>query len=390
MDVFAYFKANELFKRFSHEEIALFIPLVQEVFFNTGEYLMHEGELGEVLFILKEGEVEGLKHDPTGRAHQIFLLGPRHCVGEMALLDDSVRSATVRATKPTSCYALSLKKFSMLSHEKGEYAKLKLSLAEQLGARVRKNNEKILASLHVETENTRQRLQLSHFLITLSVLVFGYALTLKGVALGIKNPDLLSLFTDTFLLFFVFLALGYMIKSGRPWSYYGVNFSHWKKDLQEGVLFTFPVLVAMFIGKWALIHTVPAFKEVPLFDIFGAERLSTFFHKADVWMLGLLNGVYLLLVPLQELIARGAVQGSCQDFFIGPHRKGLANFVASLYFTIFHLHQPYLFALSALAFGLFFGWIFARQNTLVGCSVAHILISIWGFCFLDYSALFIF
>ena len=62
----------------------------------AGEFFIHEGDSGERLYVLLEGRVEILKRAGE-RLRRLRCLGPGDCFGEMALMDMSRRSASVRA-----------------------------------------------------------------------------------------------------------------------------------------------------------------------------------------------------------------------------------------------------------------------------------------------------
>ena len=64
--------------------------------FADGAYLCREGELGRTCFILAAGETEVLADLPEGEA-LLAVLGPGAFVGQLALVDDAPRSASVRA-----------------------------------------------------------------------------------------------------------------------------------------------------------------------------------------------------------------------------------------------------------------------------------------------------
>jgi CRP-like cAMP-binding protein len=71
------------------------------VAFEDGEYLIREGEAGDQYLIVSSGEVEVSQ----GR-RALRRLGPGSGVGEISLLRDVPRTASVRALGPVSAYAL--------------------------------------------------------------------------------------------------------------------------------------------------------------------------------------------------------------------------------------------------------------------------------------------
>ena len=64
--------------------------------FSKGETLMREGERGDCAFIIESGSVEILVQR-AGQLLQIGTRGPGSMLGEMAMIDDKPRTATVRA-----------------------------------------------------------------------------------------------------------------------------------------------------------------------------------------------------------------------------------------------------------------------------------------------------
>lgn len=66
-----------------------------------GELLAEEGERGRTFFVIESGEAAVLVH-----GNEVRRLGPGDALGEMALIDKSARSATVRAETVVRGYQL--------------------------------------------------------------------------------------------------------------------------------------------------------------------------------------------------------------------------------------------------------------------------------------------
>ncbi len=86
---------------------------VAQLHFETGETIFNEGDVGDYLYIIVDGSVEVLKK-VDGASKQIATLGRGEYFGEMALLNQKSRSATIRCTAPTNVLALRAQDFGLL------------------------------------------------------------------------------------------------------------------------------------------------------------------------------------------------------------------------------------------------------------------------------------
>lgn len=94
----------------------------------AGEVLFSEGEAGDLMYAV----VEGTLHLSVG-GRVVDEVGPGQIVGEMALIDQSPRSATVVAAVNTTVAPVDRKRFVYLVQEHPTFALLVLELmAERL------------------------------------------------------------------------------------------------------------------------------------------------------------------------------------------------------------------------------------------------------------------
>jgi NADH dehydrogenase len=81
--------------------------------FEPGEEIFHQGDLGDRIYIIVSGEAEVI-HETNGAQMMLARLGPGEYFGEMALLRQTTRQATVRCTAPMDAMSLSKREFNLL------------------------------------------------------------------------------------------------------------------------------------------------------------------------------------------------------------------------------------------------------------------------------------
>lgn len=82
--------------------------------FRPGELIVEEGRTGNGLYVVLSGRVEVVKGLDGGRPQVVAALGPGEPFGEMALLGEWPRSASVRAVEETEC--LGMDRWAFLAH----------------------------------------------------------------------------------------------------------------------------------------------------------------------------------------------------------------------------------------------------------------------------------
>ena len=97
--------------------------------YRAGEAIAEEGESGKTFVVIESGDVSISVH-----GSEVGRLGAGQAFGEMALIDKSARSATVRAETDTHCYLLPVWSFRPIVEEHPEMA---WALLEALAQRIR-------------------------------------------------------------------------------------------------------------------------------------------------------------------------------------------------------------------------------------------------------------
>jgi CRP/FNR family transcriptional regulator, cyclic AMP receptor protein len=103
--------------------------------FSKGDTIFREGEQGDEFFVVVRGKVE----IRTGE-RQLEILGPRGIFGEMALIDDSPRSATVVALTDVTLAPIKEQQFLFLVRHMPAFA---LKVMRVLAIRLRRQNKAV-------------------------------------------------------------------------------------------------------------------------------------------------------------------------------------------------------------------------------------------------------
>ena len=146
---------TDLFKNLSADQIKTLLGICRKVKFPENEIIMNEGDMGDSLYIILEGTVEVIKSlvlsnvneddDHEAVKNKVFtkLDEKSHAVfGEIALLEECRRTATIRAN--TNCLLYEIKKDDFLQLVENDSAlgcKILLSLAKIVSTRLRKADE---------------------------------------------------------------------------------------------------------------------------------------------------------------------------------------------------------------------------------------------------------
>jgi NADH dehydrogenase len=106
---------------------------VDRAHFEPGEAIVSQGEIGDRFYIVEKGRVEVVRASNGGPEVRLATLGPGEYFGEVALLRDLARTATVRALEPTDVISLGRGDFAAFAQN---LSLLKSSFEETLSRRI--------------------------------------------------------------------------------------------------------------------------------------------------------------------------------------------------------------------------------------------------------------
>ena len=96
-----------LFAGLSREDVAKILGKLEEKSFNTGMTIFSQGDKGDSFYLIQSGAVQVVLESKIVGPESMIVLGPRDWFGEMALLSDEPRSATIIAVKDATVWRLS-------------------------------------------------------------------------------------------------------------------------------------------------------------------------------------------------------------------------------------------------------------------------------------------
>src|SRR5256885_3256211 len=94
------FRKFSLFAELDERELSSVAAVAKTRRYAKDDVVFHADESGDIFCLIKEGQVKVTMISPEGKEIILSLLGPGDFFGEMALLDNEPRSATIIATEP--------------------------------------------------------------------------------------------------------------------------------------------------------------------------------------------------------------------------------------------------------------------------------------------------
>ena len=133
-------KGVPLFSTFTDAQLAQLLGCVQHRSYPRGAFILRAGEETDALYIILAGRVKVLIPDEEGHEVILSVIGPREFFGEMGLLDELPRSASVETLE--SCEMLRLSKAGFTGILKDNF-ELAMLIIRNLVRRLRDADRKI-------------------------------------------------------------------------------------------------------------------------------------------------------------------------------------------------------------------------------------------------------
>ncbi len=152
-------KSATFFQKLGDDDIRLLASLCYEESYPADSILFNEGQEAEKFFIVRSGSVEVWKNYGGQGQELLAVHGPGQIFGEMALIDELPRSATLRAREDTDLLSLLKGDFSNLLRSNHEFA---IAVMRSMSYMLRASNELFAQDLlkrNTELERANESLQ---------------------------------------------------------------------------------------------------------------------------------------------------------------------------------------------------------------------------------------
>lgn len=139
--IFTILRKIPIFEELNNRELEAIERILHRRTYRPGELIFCQGDAGVGMYIIVEGTVE-IIYEPSNQV--LAELGDGEFFGELALLDESPRSATAKAK--TACKMLGFFQsdlFGLLERDPRLGVKIVLRLAKIIGDRLKHSNEQI-------------------------------------------------------------------------------------------------------------------------------------------------------------------------------------------------------------------------------------------------------
>ena len=108
--------------------------------YKGGDVIVHQGEIGDCMYVIQEGEVEVVRVE-NGSIIRLAVLGRGDFFGEMSVFEKEVRSATVRALDKVRVITVDKKTFMRRIQEDSTLA---FRIFQTMASRIKQLNEELV------------------------------------------------------------------------------------------------------------------------------------------------------------------------------------------------------------------------------------------------------
>ena len=346
--------------------------------FAPGELIFSEGALDPFVYVLIDGVAHVTKTTSiSGDQMRMAELRSGDVLGELKIVDPQPGSASVVAVTQVTALAMDLDIFAGSAELTAVRAILLRNTGRILAASLRITTSEGADAMQRELDEIRARAHAGRFIVLMFAMVATYQLAISALILvpgSVRPPT--SVISFIFVICSVIPVVLSLRRSPFPLKSYGLTTRSCGRITLQALIWTMPLLFLVLVYKLAWIRWAPSMADQPLFDptaVFADRPFNLALYLFAICL-------YLLHAPLQELVARAGLQGTLQNFV--PTQPGSINWrailISNLLFATAHSFIGFWFCVAAFVPGLFWGWMFAKQRSLVGVTISHTVVGVWA------------
>ena len=369
---------SALFDGLTADQLTELRSFCRERQFAPGELIVREGSLDPHVYMLIDGVAHVTKTTSIGDAQmRIAELSSGDVLGELKIVDPQPASASVIAATQVTTLVMDLDIFAGSAALTDVRAIMLGNIGRILATRLRVTTSGNADAMQRELEESRARAHAGRFIVLMFTMLAVYQLAISALVLvpGTVRPR-----TSVISFMFVIWSAIPIVLSFRrtpfPLKSYGLTMRHAGWISLQALIWTVPLLLVVVVLKLAWSRWAIPMAGQKLFDpaaVFGGRPFDAGFYLVAVFL-------YVIHAPLQELVARAGLQGTLQNFI--PTPPGSTNWkailISNLLFASAHSFIGFWFCVAAFVPGIFWGWMFAKQRSLVGVCVSHIMVGVWA------------
>lgn len=156
MNLEALLRAHRDFRDFSAEEREELLGLLTERTYSDGAVLIREGDPGDAMYLIVDGQLLVTRRDTGGEPLRICVMGPGELVGLVALVDPGPRTATCTVVGGARVARLAAADFERLFAADAPLAhRLQYLIARQLASDLRLYNDALADTLSAPDDPQR-------------------------------------------------------------------------------------------------------------------------------------------------------------------------------------------------------------------------------------------
>ncbi len=130
-----------MFRDIDPSRLKLLAFTSERIRFSKGQRFFSQGDAADAAYVILDGRADVVLDNPGGSV-KVAELGRNDLVGEMGILSESPRSATVVATEPSAALRIDKRVFLELL---SQFPQMSIAVMRELASRVERTNAQLLS-----------------------------------------------------------------------------------------------------------------------------------------------------------------------------------------------------------------------------------------------------